>query len=84
MSKGSSRGPKWEALRKAVLERDGYICQHCGQEATEADHVVPKALGGRDEMSNLVASCKPCNTKKGATPLLRTSGFNPRWLDGLW
>lgn len=84
MSKYSSRGPSWEALRKACLERDGYVCAHCGREATEADHVIPKAQGGRDELSNLVASCKPCNARRQDRLLVRESGFNPNWLDGLW
>lgn len=83
MSQHSSRGPAWEALRKAVLERDGYICQHCGAEATDADHLIPKAMGGTDVMENLVASCKPCNSKRGAKLLVRSAGVNARWLDAL-
>lgn len=84
MSQHSSRGAAWEALRKAVLERDSYLCVYCGRDATTADHVVPKALEGKDEMSNLVASCLECNGRKSDSVLLRSSGFNPRWLDGLW
>ncbi|WP_040569709.1 HNH endonuclease [Microbacterium maritypicum] len=84
MSKQSSRGPAWEALRQAVLERDGYTCAYCGREATTADHVTPKAQGGRDELSNLVAACLPCNSKKQDRVLIRNAGFNPRWLDSLW
>lgn len=83
MSQHSSRGASWEALRKAALERDGYVCVYCGHEATEADHVVAKAMGGKDELENLVAACKPCNSKKQARALVRNSGFNPRWLDSL-
>ncbi|QRY40856.1 HNH endonuclease [Microbacterium hominis] len=84
MSRLSSRGSAWEALRAAVLERDGGICVYCGNEATTADHVTPKALGGRDELANLVAACLKCNGRKSDQLLLRSSGFNPRWLDGLW
>jgi len=84
MSKNSSRGAEWEALRKRVLERDGYVCAYCGREATEADHVVAKARGGKDAMENLVAACKDCNGRKQDKELVRTSGYNPRWLDGLW
>lgn len=29
------------------------------------DHVVPRALGGRDYYPNLRAACGPCNAKKG-------------------
>lgn len=84
MSKHSARGSHWEAVRLAVLERDNYICQHCGKEATEADHIIPKSKGGRDHMDNLIASCKPCNARRGDALLLRSSGFNPRWLSSLF
>jgi 5-methylcytosine-specific restriction endonuclease McrA len=83
MSKHSARGPEWDALRLAVLERDNYTCMHCGRPATEADHVIPRSKGGRDVMENLVASCKRCNATRGDRELVRISGFNPRWLDGL-
>lgn len=84
MSQHSSRGAAWEALREAVLERDQYICAYCQGIATTADHVVPKAQGGEDRMDNLVASCLPCNARKGAKPLLRITWLNPRHFpDGL-
>ena len=53
--------------RKAVLARDAYTCQYCGHEAAglTVDHVVPRSRGGRSEWENIVASCAPCNRKKG-------------------
>ena len=86
MSKGSSRGSAWEALRQQVLERDDYVCVYCNGangEATTVDHVVPKAQGGTDELSNLVAACLKCNARKGAQSLVRQAWYNPRWLDSL-
>ncbi|QTX04120.1 HNH endonuclease [Agromyces archimandritae] len=83
MSRQSSRGAAWEALRRQVLERDQYVCQYCGAEATEADHVIPKDAGGRDELDNLVASCKPCNARKGNRIGGRITWFNRRWLAGV-
>ncbi|SLC65388.1 HNH endonuclease, putative [Mycobacteroides abscessus subsp. massiliense] len=48
-------------LRYEVLRRDNYSCRYCGRSAPEVkltvDHVVPVALGGSDEPSNLVAAC---------------------------
>lgn len=32
------------------------------------DHIVPKSLGGPNELSNYQPMCEPCNSKKGATP----------------
>ena len=55
-------------LRYEVLRRDSYTCRYCGAKAPEVkitvDHVVPVALGGTDEPSNLVAACGDCNGGK--------------------
>lgn len=59
-------------LRFEVLRRDGYACRYCGSKAPEVeltvDHVVPVALGGSDEPSNLVAACRDCNAGKSSVP----------------
>lgn len=59
-------------LRYEVLRRDNHACKYCGATAPEVkltvDHVVPEALGGRDEPANLVTACEPCNSGKSATP----------------
>jgi 5-methylcytosine-specific restriction endonuclease McrA len=52
-------------LRGAVLDRDGWICEYCGGEATEVDHVDPRARGGATTPANLVAVCRSCNKAKG-------------------
>ncbi len=53
--------------RKAVLARDAYTCQYCGHEAAglTVDHVIPRSRGGQSVWENIVASCAPCNRKKG-------------------
>ena len=84
MSKHSSRGRSWEALRQAVLERDNYTCVYDGAPATTVDHVIPKASGGTDDEDNLVASCLPCNARKGAKALVRQPWVNTRWLEAEW
>lgn len=59
-------------LRFEIFRRDGYTCRYCGRAAPEVklvpDHIVPTALGGRDEPTNLVTSCEDCNSGKSATP----------------
>jgi HNH endonuclease len=68
---------QWSRLVQATLVRDRYICRltrdghPCGAPATTADHVVSRALGGLDELSNLQASCVPCNLSKGGGAVLR-------------
>lgn len=58
-------------LRYEVLRRDNHTCRYCGASAPDAtlsvDHVVPQALGGTDEPTNLVTACQPCNSGKAAT-----------------
>jgi 5-methylcytosine-specific restriction endonuclease McrA len=53
--------------RKAVLARDAYTCQYCGRQASglTVDHVVPRSRGGESVWENIVASCAPCNRRKG-------------------
>lgn len=52
---------------RKVFERSGGFCVYCGQPALEADHVVPLSLGGPNNPSNLVPSCKSCNIAKSNT-----------------
>lgn len=80
MSKHSSRGTDWQRIRLSVLDRDNHQCAYCGREATEVDHIVAKANGGTDTLSNLVAACKPCNGRKSDHPLIRNNWYNKRWL----
>jgi len=60
--------PVSKRIRYEVLRRDSYTCRYCGAKAPEAkitvDHVVPVALGGSDDPSNLAAACDPCNGGK--------------------
>jgi 5-methylcytosine-specific restriction endonuclease McrA len=53
--------------RKAVLARDGWTCQYCGsnKHSLTVDHVIPRSRGGESVWENIVASCAPCNRKKG-------------------
>jgi 5-methylcytosine-specific restriction endonuclease McrA len=53
--------------RKAVLARDAWTCQYCGRQANglTVDHVIPRSRGGLSVWENIVASCAPCNRKKG-------------------
>ena len=50
--------------RRAVFARDDHRCQYCGGAAESIDHVVPRARGGQHVWENVVAACRPCNTRK--------------------
>ena len=55
---------RWDTIRIRILERDGRICHYCGAPATSVDHVIPKARGGSNNETNLVACCASCNASK--------------------
>ena len=61
--------PITKTQRAFVLDRDGSRCFLCGataeQEKLEVDHWFPKALGGSDDIENLITLCQPCNRGKG-------------------
>lgn len=79
MSVHSAKGADWERLRIEVLDRDMWVCQYCGAPANTADHIVPRSKGGEDSAFNLVASCRPCNSRKGDRPITRLSGWADGW-----
>lgn len=52
--------------RRAVFARDRWTCQYCGSRSNlTVDHVIPKSKGGVSTWENIVASCAPCNRRKG-------------------
>ena len=64
-------GNAWLKIRAAVFRRDRGLCQQCRRdgyvtEATDVDHIVSKARGGADDMSNLQSLCSPCHKAKTA------------------
>jgi 5-methylcytosine-specific restriction endonuclease McrA len=52
--------------RRAVFARDDWTCQYCGARSNlTVDHVIPRSKGGTSSWENIVASCAPCNLRKG-------------------
>lgn len=73
--------------RQNVFKRDGNACLYCGaRENLTIDHVVPRALGGRDSWENLATACQRCNSRKGdlsieqAEMSLRHTPFRPSFV----
>lgn len=61
--------------RKAVVARDGGVCQYgCGRRGDTIDHVLPRSRGGEHRWENVVASCRRCNSQK-ADRLLSELGW---------
>ena len=63
--------------RRAVFARDGHRCQYCGGAAENIDHVIPRSKGGLHAWDNVVAACRPCNSRK-RDRLLEDSGMKLR------
>ena len=61
---------KVPATRAAVMLRDAYRCQYCGDTSGRSymtvDHVIPRSRGGKHEWENLVTACTRCNQRKGS------------------
>ena len=61
--------------RRVLFARDGWQCAYCGSSSNRLtlDHIVPRSRGGTSVWENVVASCAPCNHRKGDRLLEETS-----------
>ncbi len=73
MTKENIRQSLSKRLRFDVFKRDKFTCQYCGAHpptvVLECDHINPVALGGKNEIDNLITACFDCNRGKAANPL---------------
>lgn len=56
--------------RRDIFAKCDGKCHYCCRVLTldgawHVEHMLPRALGGQDEIGNLVAACAPCNLAKG-------------------
>jgi 5-methylcytosine-specific restriction endonuclease McrA len=91
MSRHSAKGTAWDAQRKRVLDRDGWVCQYCHcdlvagdkthPQGATVDHVEAVVLDPERVYSDseLVAACRRCNGRKQDQVIVRTTWENPRW-----
>ncbi|WP_442936715.1 HNH endonuclease [Nostoc sp.] len=90
-----------DATKEILRRRANYLCEYCHSPERisttrfTVDHLIPKSIGGSDELNNLALACRRCNERrynfvagydpetKAIVPL-----FNPRqqiWSDHfLW
>jgi len=79
----------WRKVRAKVIARDNGICQYCGEEGNEVDHILSRKRGGDDSLDNLLCCCRSCNLRKSSsdlsvflerahTPPVSTSRTSPR------
>lgn len=72
-------GAAWDRLRRQVLQRDCGVCQACARvglfhPGSEVDHIVPKAEGGTDDLSNLQTICTEQHRLKTQAESARARG----------
>ncbi len=62
--------PISDELKQAIRERAKRVCEYChSPERLSAnrftvDHVIPKSLGGSDDLDNLALACRLCNERR--------------------
>jgi len=58
-------------IREYLLEKHHRTCIYCGAKDTplQVEHIIPRAKGGTNSVTNLTLACEPCNIKKGAKDL---------------
>jgi 5-methylcytosine-specific restriction endonuclease McrA len=70
-------------IRQAVYEKCGKRCAYCGcpleYKDMQVDHAVPLKIGGQDNISNYMPSCRSCNHYKST---LDIEGFR-EYLSGI-
>lgn len=77
--------PKW--VKRAVLHRDRGMCVNCNKDLTgqiniggieNFDHIVPLAIGGINDITNIQLLCETCNQSKQAKNI-QTSIKYEKW-----
>lgn len=70
-------------VREYLLEKWGRTCAYCGKKDVplQVEHIVPRARGGSNRVSNLTLACQPCNQKKGAQPIEEFLSHDPALLN---
>lgn len=72
--------PTWGAIRRAVLERDGYQCRICGRDGAEVQLHVHHVDRDRRHNSgrNLVTLCRGCHAQ------VHSEGYEPIDRQPIW
>ena len=70
--RGSSENTLTAAQWQSIKVHYNFRCVYCHTKPRQLtmDHIVSLARGGTHTLSNIVPSCRRCNSKKGAGPVL--------------
>ena len=72
-------------IREYLLEKWDRRCAYCGIEGVplQIEHIVPRANGGTNRISNLALACEPCNRKKNTQDIRVFLAHDPKRLERL-
>jgi len=89
MGEKTTRCTYWNTwLKNALLHREKGVCALCKTNLTAmyntsniaaVDHIVPIALGGVNDPTNLQLLCQPCNGKKSGNEIITSSSTPLYW-----
>lgn len=71
---------RWWSKKGEIKSSPRNIEKHVAFQALDLDweHIVPRSLGGKNDLLNLVVACAPCNTGKGNYTLAEMRLSDPR------
>ncbi len=62
-----------------ILERDGWMCQHCGRrEQLQIHHLIHRSQLGTDSEDNLIVLCAECHHQVHRTAYITHLGMRHR------
>jgi 5-methylcytosine-specific restriction endonuclease McrA len=69
-------------VREYLLNKWNRQCTYCAKDDVplQIEHIVPKAKGGSNRISNLCLACEPCNLKKGTQDIAQFLSKKPELL----
>lgn len=69
-------------VREYLLEKFDRTCAYCDAKGVplQIEHVLPKARGGSNRVSNLAIACDPCNDRKAAGDVREFLAHDPKRL----
>jgi 5-methylcytosine-specific restriction endonuclease McrA len=70
------------SVREYLINKWNRQCTYCKAENVplQIEHIVPRAKGGSNRISNLCLACEPCNLKKGTQDIAQFLSKKPKLL----
>jgi 5-methylcytosine-specific restriction endonuclease McrA len=67
----------WTERKEKVYQKTGGLCWLCKNPLSKKnftfDHILPKSLGGKNNLENLMPAHKKCNGRRGSQLIVETT-----------